>query len=96
MAGEQDTSDHNDITFKELFEGTNGGQSMEGVKIPMIQRDYAQGRKSQGRIRDEFLKALHNAFTERPVALDFVYGSIEDGLLIPLDGQQRLNTLYFN
>ncbi len=30
----------------------------------------------------------------KPISLDFVYGEIEDGTLRPLDGQQRLTTLF--
>jgi hypothetical protein len=38
---------------------------------------------------------LRQALVEnRPVGLDFIYGEIEDGRLIPLDGQQRLTTLF--
>lgn len=33
--------------------------------------------------------------TEKPIILDFVYGDIDDyGILTPLDGQQRLTTLF--
>lgn len=94
MAEEHIILDQTDVTFKELFEGTLKEQTLKGVRIPMVQRDYAQGRESQSRVRNEFLKALHKAFTEKPITLDFVYGSIEEGVLIPLDGQQRLTTLF--
>ena len=45
------------------------------IEIPIIQRDYAQGRENQQKIRDKFLTALYGALTEKPVELDFVYGS---------------------
>ena len=64
------------------------------VEIPIIQRDYAQGRENQHKIRDKFLKALYDALTDKPVELDFVYGSEENDTLQPLDGQQRLTTLF--
>ena len=64
----------------------------------MIQRDYAQGRKSPevDRIRKRFLSSIYTALTEnKPLKLDFVYGDINDNkVLIPLDGQQRLTTLF--
>jgi hypothetical protein len=66
------------------------------VEIPMIQRDYAQGREDQSIVRDEFLNALHGALT-RPgnrLDLDFVYGAVVNNAFQPLDGQQRLTTLY--
>lgn len=67
------------------------------VVIPIIQRDYAQGRKSAeiSRVRSRFLEALYNAITEAPITLDFVYGDIDEkGVMTPLDGQQRLTTLF--
>jgi len=68
------------------------------IEIPIIQRDYAQGRntKEVKRIRENFLDVLYNALTEeaKNVKLDFIYGNIDDGKLIPLDGQQRLTTLF--
>jgi len=67
------------------------------IEIPIIQRDYAQGRKDVGvtRIRRTFLQVLYNALTrQEAVGLDFIYGEVENGGLIPLDGQQRLTTLF--
>ena len=67
------------------------------VEVPIIQRDYAQGRPNADatRIRNAFLDVLHGALTNGgPVHLDFVYGHIEDGKLVPLDGQQRLTALF--
>lgn len=73
------------------------------IEVPMIQRDYAQGRESEKEVRDEFLDALHAALIlpedneSLPLNLDFIYGSVEgDGVtrFLPLDGQQRLTTLF--
>ncbi|MCR5422631.1 MAG: DUF262 domain-containing protein [Bacilli bacterium] len=68
------------------------------IIIPLIQRDYAQGRKTYeiNRIRSKFLKSLHDSITsDRPINLDFIYGDIDEaGNLTPLDGQQRLTTLF--
>lgn len=73
-----------------------------GVNIPMIQRDYAQGRKNNKttEIRKVFLnnilKAINKTIKEgkAPLELDFIYGYTESESFIPLDGQQRLTTLY--
>lgn len=68
-----------------------------GVLIPHIRRDYAQGRpqKSAQEMRDRFLEALHRALTNREgLHLDFVCGLRSAGGFIPLDGQQRLTTLF--
>ncbi|HOO51704.1 MAG TPA: DUF262 domain-containing protein, partial [Alphaproteobacteria bacterium] len=85
-------------SFKGMF--SNGSQHVPEVKsieIPLIQRDYAQGRdiKSVKRIRKNFLHTIHRAVVHGEyVNLDFIYGCVEDGSLKPLDGQQRLTTLF--
>ena len=78
-------------TFKTIM--LNGG-----IKIPKIQREYAQGRLDERSeaIRKNFIKHLLNTIKEnKSISLDFVYG-IKDAtnLLLPLDGQQRLTTLF--
>ena len=91
-----------EYTFQSLF-----GSSFEfeentiiltKIEIPIIQRDYAQGRTNDevNRIRERFLDALFQAIIEdRNITLDFVYGDVcTDGVLTPLDGQQRLTTLF--
>ena len=74
-------------------------QEYDKIEIPIIQRDYAQGRKKEGKVRGRFVEFLIQAFvTQAPVELDFVYGNVrkEDGksAFIPVDGQQRLTTLW--
>lgn len=65
------------------------------IQIPIIQRDYAQGRESQKEIRENFLSTLKNCLEEsKPIKLDFIYGSIAESVFLPLDGQQRLTTLF--
>ena len=65
------------------------------LEIPIIQRDYAQGRLGKENLRKNFLADLKNALDSGgAMKLDFVYGSIENGNLNPLDGQQRLTTLW--
>ena len=66
------------------------------VEIPIIQRDYAQGRLGKENLRKNFLRDLKNALDSndgKKMKLDCVYGSMEEGKLYPLDGQQRLTTL---
>lgn len=66
------------------------------ILIPIIQRDYAQGRKGKETLRKKFfcslIRALKNKTEE--LLLDFVYGTIEKKTFIPLDGQQRLTSLW--
>lgn len=85
-------------TFAHLFdEMSEGIPPLTAVEIPLIQRDFAQGRtgSSVGEVRRDFLEVLLEALTGgEPVGLDFVYGRIADGTFHPLDGQQRLTTLF--
>ncbi|MBD5222736.1 MAG: DUF262 domain-containing protein [Bacteroidales bacterium] len=72
------------------------------IYIPRIQRDYAQGRNNEEArvIRDNI---LDDVSTGRPLSWGIVFGvsenkMTEDGsnkkCFIPIDGQQRLTTLY--
>ena len=86
-------------SFNELFSLKDEENSIEinQVTIPIIQRDYAQGRKNDEvkRIRDRFLSSLLTAINGNGICLDFIYGDIDSkGKLTPLDGQQRLTTLF--
>lgn len=73
------------------------------IKIPIIQRDYAQGRndKKTISIRNLFLDTLYEMISndKESIDLDFVYGSVSKEnknklIFTPLDGQQRLTTLF--
>jgi len=67
------------------------------IEIPQIQRDYVQGRKDSKilKIANDFLNDIKNSIlTSTELSLDFVYGRVEESLFIPLDGQQRLTTLF--
>ena len=83
------------------------------VVIPMVQRDYAQGRTSieVNRVRNRFLTAIKNYLLQpdsnyEVMKMDFVYGEteniwsktetnkLEKIIVTPLDGQQRLTTLF--
>ena len=92
------TTLHNFIDiFNSNFEVSGESIQLNKIVIPIIQRDYAQGRTSYtvNRVRERFLNALKDAICNEPVTLDFVYGDIdENGQMTPLDGQQRLTTLF--
>lgn len=70
------------------------------IVIPAIQRDYAQGRPDEDSlaIRRTFvadlIAAVQRSPENPPMDLDFVYGRAEAGRFEPLDGQQRLTTLF--
>lgn len=93
------TIDSKKYTLIDLFRDTEGGgEALNGIEIPLIQRDYAQGRDMPKveDIRRRFVGALKKALINKePITLDFVYGEINNNrTLIPLDGQQRLTTLF--
>lgn len=83
------------------------------VVIPMVQRDYAQGRTTDdvNRVRNRFLDAIKTYLVKSEddndvMKMDFIYGEkeqvwsttvankLEKIIVTPLDGQQRLTTLY--
>lgn len=91
----------NTITFLNFIQENS-------IRIPLIQRDYVQGLALNDKTREkrnEFVKKLLDAILPNgePYTLDFIYGapeSFEDTTqndnapFLPLDGQQRLTTLY--
>ncbi|MCW2119787.1 DUF262 domain-containing protein [Flavobacterium sp. 7A] len=80
----------NTMTFWNLI-------SDKKICIPIIQRDYAQGRKEEKRKRNGFLKSLHKHLTGKEtnaLDLDFIYGRVNNDTFYPIDGQQRLTTLF--
>lgn len=68
------------------------------IEIPMLQRDYAQGRKSQISVANEFLDAifavLDDSKQEKTLHIDFIYGYKENNKFLLIDGQQRVTTLW--
>ena len=67
------------------------------ISIPIIHAYFAQGRLNDKAtdIRNKFLDEIFNRLDNNEnLFLDFVYGSIEDDKFIPIDGQQRLTTLF--
>ncbi|MCU0436005.1 MAG: DUF262 domain-containing protein [Bacteroidia bacterium] len=82
-------------TYKGRILGFAELMQEHSLEIPIIQRDYAQGRKDKKEIRHNFLKALFESIaTNSPIKLDFIYGSCINSTFQPLDGQQRLTTLF--
>lgn len=82
-------------TLLNFLKGDNA--PLISIEVPIIQRDYAQGRsdKRSREIRETFLKTLIRAIEEKvPIELDFVYGKRDKNKVFLLDGQQRITTLY--
>jgi hypothetical protein len=90
----------NKYTFWELCNSYNK------IEVPIIQRDYAQGRNTADveKLRNKFVHdyLIKSIVANEKIELDFVYGSIltevnedeKQKIFIPLDGQQRLTTLF--
>lgn len=92
-------------SFFQLFsKGTPERPGNYKLVIPIIQRDYAQGRDNDKakEVRTEFLSQLFDyTIQSGSHDLDFVYGisapasdSSKKKEFVPLDGQQRLTTLF--
>jgi hypothetical protein len=68
------------------------------ITIPIIQRSYTQGgRSGDPKIEikgKRFLDRLVEALKGKAITLDFIYGSNIKNKVFPLDGQQRLTTLF--
>ncbi|MGJ8653026.1 MAG: DUF262 domain-containing protein [Opitutaceae bacterium] len=67
------------------------------IRIPRIQRDYAQGRNDTrtNDIRTKFVQDIHQSLTlEIPLDLGLLFGSSQGEDLILIDGQQRATTLF--
>ena len=69
------------------------------IRIPRIQRDYVQGiaiTPEQEEKRSDFVDSLLLALNDdtQTCILDFIYGFTQNEQFIPLDGQQRLTSLF--
>ena len=89
------TSNYQEYTFPELL------KQYDKILVPMIQRDYAQGRTDK-KATDVRNNLLTDIFSGKDVHFDLVFGSKEKRIIdgkemncfIPVDGQQRLTTLF--
>ena len=89
------TSNYQEYTFSKLLE------QYDKILVPMIQRDYAQGRTDK-KATDVRNNLLNDIFCGKDVHFDLVFGSKEKSIIdgkemncfIPVDGQQRLTTLF--
>lgn len=89
-------------SFSSFFEMTSSPdpkKKFDLITIPMIQRDYAQGRPGKESLRENFLSSLFAAIDDEGnerIELDFIYGkkNSKERIFLPVDGQQRLTTLF--
>ena len=75
-------------TFKEYFI-----DNPKDILIPALQRDYVQGEYPD--IIKPFIVELLAALKgDKKIDLNYIYGSNENNAFVPIDGQQRLITLW--
>lgn len=81
------------MTFHQLI-------SEYDIEMPIIQRGYVQGANDSKTedIRENFIETLLSSLEDsenKKLHLNFIYGKVEEEQhFIPLDGQQRLTTLF--
>lgn len=83
------------------IEGNDTPIQISCIYIPRIQRAYAQGRKEEVDVRNDFLNVLFDVLVSKEdkyIELSFLFGSLQDcptgrGFEL-LDGQQRTTTLF--
>lgn len=97
--------ENNKIGSKISFWALLSGERANNVLIPSIQRDYTYGAQTEDtdKVLDNLLQNIENVLfgTRQDVeslpelTLNFVYGYMQDDVnYVPLDGQQRLTTLF--
>ncbi|MBR1991273.1 MAG: DUF262 domain-containing protein [Bacteroidales bacterium] len=66
----------------------------KNIMIPLLQRDYVQGGRLDviSPLLDELISALST--TDKKVNLNYIYGYDHETKFVPIDGQQRLITLW--
>ncbi len=89
----------NNISSNKKIENLSIGKfiSEYEVCIPAIQREYVQGFKIEhnNEVREKFLKDIFNALdNNQNLNLNIIYGYFSDKKFYPVDGQQRLTTLF--
>lgn len=58
------------------------------ILIPLLQRDYVQGGI------EDVISPFMDSLLEKYADLNYIYGYEEEGCFVPIDGQQRLTTLW--
>ena len=76
-------------------------KSIDEFVVPTIQRDYAEGRNKGSNktlceeVRTGLIESLMDALTNnKGLLLDYIYGTKDSNIFYPIDGQQRLTTLF--
>lgn len=91
----------NELSFYQLIHrhsGENAPLVDFPISIPKIQRDYAEGRETES-VKKKRMAMLADMLdvllgAKEHLSLDFIYGVQHERYFQPLDGQQRLTTLF--
>ena len=85
------------INLSQLLHNASNGIRTT-IRVPKIQRDYAEGRETESveKKRYNLLSDMLDVVfgIKNTLSLDFVYGIKKNNVFEPLDGQQRLTTLF--
>lgn len=90
------------IGEKKSFWGLLNEDESKNIMIPAIQRDYTYGSKTENtdKVLNNMLDNIKKVLYQSPqdteeMTMNFVYGYTEEDVnYVPLDGQQRLTTLF--
>lgn len=96
---------NNKIGSKTSFWKLISGDKINNILIPSIQRDYTYGAQTEdtNKVLDNLLNNIRKTLFEKQaddkpypeMILNFVYGYSQEKInFVPLDGQQRLTTLF--
>lgn len=84
-----------ELITKGVLDQNNNYQPINKLRVPRIQRSYAQGRETESDVREAFLSEIFSSLDSgNRLDMSFVYGSFDNGVFDVLDGQQRLTTLF--
>ncbi|WP_434503326.1 GmrSD restriction endonuclease domain-containing protein [Prevotella sp.] len=81
--------------MKTTFYKTFIANEVKHIYVPRLQRDYVQGNNPG--VRTNFCQNLISSITGNGIQmmdLNFIYGYDEGNFFIPIDGQQRITTLW--
>lgn len=92
----EDLLEHGVVVYNSDGSEKDERMDIESVVVPRLQRSYAQGRKSESKIRNGILKSIFDVLEGKTQQQEFsfIYGSFNSKKFELLDGQQRLTTMF--
>jgi hypothetical protein len=65
------------LSFTQLFGQQIGQLTIDTIEIPLIQRDYAQGRAGVERIRSQFVDSVCTALLPNTKSIELDFGEFK-------------------